>query len=57
MKTRTSNALLEAYKSAVMVAARERGIMTADFGKAAAALPPEEFERLRAAFALQMAKL
>lgn len=50
-------ALLRAYEVAVVAAARTRGLPHRDFGEAATALPPEVFDRMRKAYAAQVAAL
>lgn len=50
-------AIVFAYETAVVAAAKEHGAEPKDFGEAAAALPAEVFEKLRTDFAKQIEEL
>lgn len=50
-------ALMNAYRTAVINAAAERGTHTADFGEALASLPAKTMERLRANYDAQLKAL
>lgn len=47
-------ATMNAYRSAVILTARERGLPCGDFGIAASSLPRDVFAALRKAYALQV---
>lgn len=56
-KEESKRRLTNAYRSAVINAAREHGFSTADFGEAADLIPSTVFRMLRNAFTVQVSAI